>query len=47
MTNLSYLLPDGAVNYTPWALFAILVVVAVMAFGDYFPLPGNVCCRFV
>ena len=19
MTNLSYLLPDGAVNYTPWA----------------------------
>ena len=37
MTNLSYLLPDGAVNYTPWALFAILVVVA--GFGDYFPLP--------
>ena len=34
MTNLSYLLPDGAVNYTPWALFAILVVVAVMALPE-------------
>ena len=36
MTNLSYLLPDGAVNYTPWALFAILVVVAVMALVTIF-----------
>ena len=38
MTNLSYLLPDGAVNYTPWALFAILVVVAVMALVTIFRL---------
>ncbi len=30
MTNLSYQLPDGAVNYTPWALFVILVVVAAL-----------------
>ena len=33
MTNM---LPDGNVNYTPWALFAVLVVVAVVALGTIF-----------
>ena len=36
MTNLSYMLPDGNVNYTPWALFAVLTVVAVVALVTIF-----------
>lgn len=36
MTNLYYMLPDGNVSYTPWALFAVLVVVAVVALGTIF-----------
>ena len=36
MTNLYYMFPDGNVNYTPWALFAILVVAAVIALATIF-----------
>lgn len=36
MTNLLYQLPDGAVNYAPWALFVILVIVAAMALATIF-----------
>lgn len=31
MTNLAVMAPDGSVNYAPWALFAILMVVAIVA----------------
>ena len=34
--NLFITLPDGTKDYAPWALFVILLVVAVMAFGTIF-----------
>lgn len=34
--NLCITLPDGTKDYAPWALFAILLVVAVLAFGTIF-----------
>ena len=34
--NLFITLPDGTKDYAPWALFAILLVVAVLAFGTIF-----------
>ena len=35
-TNLSIELPDGTKDYAPWALFAILLVVAVLSFVTIF-----------
>ncbi len=34
--NLCITLPDGTKDYAPWALFTILLVVAVLAFGTIF-----------
>ena len=34
--NLFITLPDGTKDYAPWALFVILLVVAVLAFGTIF-----------
>ena len=34
--NLCITLPDGTKDYAPWALFVILLVVAVLAFGTIF-----------
>ncbi len=36
MTNLSVVLSDGTVDYTPWALFAILMLVAVFSLATIF-----------
>ena len=36
MTNLAVMAPDGSVNYAPWALFAILMVVAIVALVTIF-----------
>lgn len=36
MTNLAVVAPDGSANYAPWALFAILVLVAVLALATIF-----------
>lgn len=35
-TNLSITAPDGVKDYAPWALFAILIVVALLAFVTIF-----------
>lgn len=37
---------DGTKDYAPWALFVILLVVAVLAFGTIF-LFKNACCKSV
>ena len=34
--NLAITLPDGTKDYAPWALFAILLIVAVLAFVTIF-----------
>ena len=34
--NLCITLPDGTKDYAPWALFAILLVVAALSFGTIF-----------
>ena len=34
--NLCITLPDGSKDYAPWALFAILLVVALLSFGTIF-----------
>ena len=34
--NLCITLPDGTKDYAPWALFVILLVVAVLSFGTIF-----------
>ena len=34
--NLFIALPDGTKDYAPWALFAILLVVAILAFSTIF-----------
>ena len=34
--NLCIILPDGTKDYAPWALFAILLVVAALSFGTIF-----------
>ena len=34
--NLSITLPDGTKDYAPWALFVILLIVAVLAFVTIF-----------
>ena len=34
--NLCITLPDGSSDYAPWALFAILLVVALLSFGTIF-----------
>lgn len=34
--NLCITFPDGTKDYSPWALFAILLVVAVLSFGTIF-----------
>ena len=34
--NLCITLPDGSNDYAPWALFAILLVVALLSFGTIF-----------
>lgn len=36
MYNLSLLLADGSKSFAPWALFVMLVVVAITAFGAIF-----------
>ncbi len=35
-SNLSITLPDGTVDYSPWALFAILLVVSILSFITIF-----------
>lgn len=35
-SNLSITFPDGTVDYSPWALFAILLIVAVFSFVTIF-----------
>lgn len=35
-SNLSITLPDGIVDYSPWALFAILLVVSILSFITIF-----------
>lgn len=35
-TNLAIIAPDGAKDYAPWALFAILLVAALLAFTTIF-----------
>lgn len=35
-TNLTIIAPDGAKDYAPWALFAILLVAALLAFTTIF-----------
>ena len=34
--NLCIALPDGTKDYAPWALFAILLIVALLSFGTIF-----------
>lgn len=34
--NLCFTLPDGSKDYTPWALFGLLLVSALLAFGTIF-----------
>lgn len=34
--NLCITLPDGTKDYAPWALFVILLVVAILSFGTIF-----------
>lgn len=36
MTNLAVIAPDGTMNYAPWALFAILMVVAILSLVTIF-----------
>ena len=36
LTNLCLTMADGTKDYAPWALFVILLVVAVLAFGTIF-----------
>ena len=36
MSNLSVALPDGALDYTPWALFVLLMLVAVLSLATIF-----------
>jgi hypothetical protein len=35
-SNLSITFPDGTVDYSPWALFAILLVVSILSFITIF-----------
>lgn len=35
-SNLSITLPDGTIDYSPWALFAILLVVSILSFITIF-----------
>ena len=44
LTNLCLTMADGTKDYAPWALFVILLVVAVLAFGTIF-LFKNACCN--
>ena len=34
--NLCITLPDGTKDYAPWALFGILIIVAILSFGTIF-----------
>ena len=34
--NLCITLPDGTKDYAPWALFGILLIVALLSFGTIF-----------